>query len=706
MDGSNDVIKNAIMLLTVGGLIAGWLTEAVEARVVRLVVERTTPYADGRSFGDAGTFERLEGTVYMEVDPDDPLNAVVVNLDRAPRTADGLVEFSAPFVIIKPVDMARGNQKVLYGVNNRGNAIEISFQTFPPLSPGEGPEAGDGLFFTLGYTFVDAGWAGDITTTETRLGANLPVAVQPDGSSIVSRIRIEYPSNPTGRPPDGEYGAITSYSVPLKGNDRFVSYETADVRTSQSTLTVRDAIDGPRRPVASDQWAFGTCPTGQASLAPTTRDVCLFEGFKWDKVYELIYPAQDPWVMGLGYAVTRDLASFLRYATADDAGTVNPLAESRAVVGVRRAYGLGISSTGMYMREFLYLGFNEDEAHRQVFDAVRIHIPGSHRLFANVEFSDPNIYSRQDRTADFTSHSYPPFTYAVTTDPITNIRDGILKRPETDPLVFHVDTSNEFWQMKASLNVHDGLGNPVPVPDNVRLYLMSSHPHGGATGVGVVPTTRGACEYVTNSNRSTAPVMRALLVALDEWTDLGIEPPASNYPDTRRGTLATIQEVARTFPAIPGVTFPTVINGLEVLDFGPTFGSKGGRQTLLPPTHGTRYQVLVPTTDSDGHDVAGIHTVDIAVPVGTNTGWNLYAAGPRGRDLCGLTGSFFPFAKTRDERLASGDPRRSLEERYGDHTGFVQAVRRAATDAVARRHLLAEDAEVIITMAEDSDILR
>ena len=160
------MIKNAIMLLTVCGLIAGWLTEVVEARVVRLVVERTTPYADGRSFGDAGTFERLEGTVYMEVDPDDPRNAVVVNLDRAPRNADGLVEFSAPFVIIKPVDMARGNQKVLYGVNNRGNAIEIPFQTFPPRSPGDGPEAGDGLFFTLGYTFVDAGWAGDITTTE------------------------------------------------------------------------------------------------------------------------------------------------------------------------------------------------------------------------------------------------------------------------------------------------------------------------------------------------------------------------------------------------------------------------------------------------------------------------------------------------------------------------------------------------------------
>ena len=698
------MLRRAVVALTVCGSMAGMLARPADARVVRIVVERTTPYAEGRSFGEAGVFERLEGTVYMEVDPEDPLNGVVVNLDQALRNANGQVEFSAPFVIIKPVDAPRGNRKILYGINNRGNAIEIPFQTFPPLPPGADPETADGLFFRMGYTFVDAGWAGDIITTETRLGASLPVAVQADGSAIVSRIRVEYPTDSPGRA-EGD-GDISGYTLPLKGTDRFVSYEAADIRTDNSTLTIRDAIDSARRSVPSDQWAFGTCPTGRASLSSTTSDICVFDGLRWDRIYELIYPAKNPWVMGLGYAVTRDLASFLRYETADDEGTPNPLADSDTVVGVRRAYGLGISSTGMYLREFLYLGFNEDEAHRQVFDAVRIHIPGSHRLFANVEFSDPNIYSRQDRTPDFTSTSYPPLTYAVTTDPITDIRDGILKRPNTDPLVFQIDTSNEFWQMKASLNVHDGLGNPVPVPDDVRFYFMSSHPHGGATGVGVVPTDRGACEYVTNSYRSTAPTMRALLVALDEWADQGIEPPSSNYPDTRRGTLATVDEVARNFPIIPGVTFPTAVNGLNALDFGPTFGPQGGRQTILPPSVGAPYQVLIPTTDRDGHDVAGIRSVDIAVPVGTNTGWNLYPAGPRGKDVCGLTGSFFAFAKTRDERLASGDSRRSLEERYGDHAGFVQAVKRAAEDSVAQRTLLAEDATVIIKMAEDSDVLR
>ena len=694
-------MRRAVAAVLLGGLWAALAAQPADARVARIVVERTAPYAGGKSFGEAGPFERLDGTVYLEVDPDDPLNAVIVNLDRAPRNARGLVEFSAPFFIIKPVDLARGNGKLLHGVNNRGNAIELPFQTFPPLPAGADPDSGDGLFFRLGYSFVDAGWAGDVLTTATRLGANLPVALQADGSAIVSRIRIEYPSDPTRQPLDAR-----AYTLPLKGNDRFLSYETADTDTTQSTLTVRDAIDGKRRPIAADRWAFGQCPAGEASLQPSTVDICLFEGFEADKVYELIYPARNPWIMGLGYAVTRDVASFLRYATADDAGTPNPLARSADAVGIRRAYGLGISSTGMYMRDYLYLGFNEDESHRRVFDAVRIHIPGSHRLFANVEFADPNIYSRQDRTADFTSQSYPPLTYAVTTDPVTNIRDGILKRPATDPLVLHVDTSNEFWQMKASLNVHDGHGNAVPIPDNVRLYLLASHPHGGSPGVGFVPTDRGACEYVTNSYRGAAPPMRALLVALDEWADQGIEPPESNYPDVRRGTLATVDEAARTFPNIPGVSFPTTVNGLDVLGFGPTFGSQGGRQTVLPPARGASYQVLVPTTDRDGHDIAGVRTVDIAAPVGTNTGWNLYPAGPRGRDLCGLTGSFFPFARTRAERLADGDPRLSLEERYGDHAGYVAAVKRAADDSVARRLLLQEDADEIVRMAEDSDILR
>ena len=684
-----------LLIVLLATLILAFGRMDADARVVRLVVERTTPYADGEAIGTHGPFERLAGTVYMVVDPEDPVNAVIVNLDKAPRNAEGLVEFSAPFVIIKPVDVTRGNRKILYGINNRGNNIEISFHAYPAPALrallGSSTETDDQIIFRLGYTFVDAGWAGDITTTEARLGAHLPVAREPDGSAVVSRVRIEYSSS--------------GYTLPLKGNDRFRSYETADTDPAISTLTVRDGIEGRRVPIAPDEWAFGRCPTGRLSLEATTTDICLFEGFDPDRIYELMYPAKGAWVMGLGYAVTRDLASFLRYAAVDDAGNRNPLAESETTLGVRRVYGFGISSTGMYLRDFLYLGFNEDESARQVFDAVRILIPGTHRLMANIEFSDPNVYSRQDQHADFTSSSYPPLTYAVTSDPISGLHDGILKRPATDPLVFHVDTANEFWQMNASLNVHDGRGEPVPIPDNVRLYYIANHSHVGASGVAARPTDTGTCAYPVNGNRSYATVLRALIVALDAWADGGVAPPPSVYPEVGNGTLVRVAEAAAAFPAIPGVTFPRVVNELDLLDFGPAFGSTGGHVTELPPLRRGRYQVLVPKPDADGIDAVGIRTVDVAAPVGTNIGWNLRAPGPRGMDLCGLSGAFIPFAETRADRVANGDPRRSLQERYGDHAGFVAAVERATDGLLEQRFLLAEDAEVIIGLAEESNIL-
>jgi hypothetical protein len=663
-----------------------------EARVVGLKVDNVEPVANGASFGDAGPYERLTGTLRFEVDPRDPLNAVIVNIDKAPKNAKGLVEFSAPFVIIKPKDIGRGNQKILYGINNRGNNIELPFQSVPPGPLGGGAFEHDGLFYRLGYTFVDAGWAGDITTTATRLGAVLPVAVQPDGRPIVSPIRIEY----TG----------TGYSLPLKGNNQFRSYETADRDTSKSRLTVRDGVNGRRTAIAGDRWAFGRCANGRESLESGTTDVCLFDGFQANRIYELVYPATNPWVMGLGYAVTRDFASFLRNATADDGGQPNPVARDRQTVGIRRVYGLGISSTGMYMRDFLYLGFNEDEGHRKVFDAVRILIPGTHRLFANVEFADPNVYSRQDQHSDFLSHSIPPLTYAVTADPISGVRDGILKRPATDPLVFHVDTANEFWQMNASLNVHDGRGRAVPVPDNVRFYFLAGHSHIGAAGVAAMPTAPGICRYPTNGALSFNTLLRALIVALDDWADRGVAPPPSRYPGLGDKTLVSLSDAARMFPKIPGVSFPTVLNELPSLKYGSGFRATGGVVGGRAPKRGPKYQVMVPALDSDGMDLGGIRTVEIAAPVGTNAGWNLRPEGPRGADLCGLSGSFFPFAKTRAERLASGDPRPSLEERYADHAGFVSAVDRAARALVKDRFLLEEDARTLIATASGSSILR
>jgi hypothetical protein len=691
-------MRKAILLIT-GFALSTIVSAPSEARVVRLVVEQTRRIADGKSFGDVGPYERLDGTVYIELDPRDPLNAVIVNLDKAPKTPGGKVGFSSPFFILKPVDPARGNKKIFYGVNNRGNKLDYAWRSVPAASglnnnnnPLTAADFGDGLLFRLGYSYVDAGWQGNVAPGNDRLVPTFPVATEQDGRPIIARIRVEYADA------DG-------FTRPLEGGAAFRAYEAADTDTKHSVLTVRDNAAASRTPLASDRWAFGRCQNGQATLIPTTTDICLFDGFARDRIYELVYPAKNPLVNGLGYAVTRDLASFLRYHTRDDAGNPNPLAVSAADVGIRRAYGSGISSTGMYMRDFLYLGFNEDEAHRKVFDAVQIVIPGTHRLFANVEFSDPNTYSRQDVWHDSLSYSYPPLTFAVITDPISGLRDGILKRPATDPLVFQVDSANEFWQMNASLNVHDAQGRPVPIPANARLYFASSFQHGGVAGLLNPPGQAGLCEMRTQGN-GWAPTLRALLVALDEWADRGVAPPPSNYPTLEDQTLISIDAARAAFPAIPGARFPTVLNSLALPDFGPAFRSTGGRLTQGPPTFGGRYPLYVPKPDSDGLDVAGIRPIEVSAPTATLTGWNVRASGRRPNDLCGLSGAYIPFAKTKAERQANKDPRPSLEERYGNQAGFVRAVEEAARKLVKDRFLLQEDADRYIQAAREADTLR
>jgi Alpha/beta hydrolase domain len=685
--------RRPLVLLSVAFLLSVPVPGVSEARVVRLVIEQRELFAGGVEWGASRAYERLRGTAYLEVDPSNPLNAVIVDLDKAPRNAQGMVEFSTPFFILKPVDMARGNHRIYYTVNNRGNNPGglIAAQTAAQVGSSD-------VYLRMGYTIVDAGWEGDVVPTPTRLAANLPIATQPDGSPIVGLMRVEYS--------DRTIPLAGTFTFTLKGNAAFTSYETADTNTAHSTFTVRESVNAPKRPIPPDRWAFGRCPTGQASLVPTTFDIGYFDGFRNDRLYELIYPAKNPIVMGLGHATTRDVASFLRYETHDDARNPNPLGPSPGHVGITRAYATGASQTGGYLRDFIYLGFNEDETHRKVFDGIIPTIAGTDRVFINVRFADPDIYSEQDDRHDFLQSSYPPFTYAVTTDPISGIHDGVMKRPATDPLVFQIDSSSEFWQLRGSLNVVDGLGKPVPIPDNVRLYINSSTAHGNLTaGLRTPPPGQNAlCEHPTPSG-AIAETQRALLVAMDEWADQGIEPPKSNYPNGK-GTLVSLDEARGAFPDIPGVDFPTVLNEYELLDFGPEFGSHGGVLTLQPPRLGPSYRLFVPKTDKDGLDIAGIRPIQIRVPLGTTTGWNIRAPGHRPPDLCRLTGSFFPFAETKGERLANGDPRKSLEERYKDHEGFVKAVRKAAKELVHERFLLQEDADSLISAAEASDVLR
>ena len=684
------MFKTFLILLTLAASLA---PRSSEARVIRFVVEQKRPLAEGTTFGNAGAYERLDGTAYFEVDPKDPLNAVIVNLDKAPRNARGMVEFSSPFVILKPVETAKGNHKIFYAINNRGNQQAISYFNFGPggNNPLTAANVGDGFLMRLGYTIVDAGWEGDLVPGNGRLVPTFPVATNPDGSPIVAKVRIEYSDRTI--PDKG------TFTLPLEGAANFKAYPAADTNTAHATLTIRDSVNGAKTSVPSDHWAFGTCATGKAGLVANDTNICLFDGFRADRLYELIYDAKSPIVMGLAYAVTRDVGSFLRYETKDAAANPNPLAQSATSVGITRIYSFGGSQSGEYQREFVYLGFNEDEAHRKVQDALWVHKSGTHRLFANVAFADPNTFAEEDDRHDFLGTSYPPFMFAVTTDPVSKIRDGLSKRPQTDPLIVQTDTESEFWEMKDSLNVVDSAGHAVPIPNNVRLYLLSSLQHGGNNPPRSFPGEDAMCQNPTNPVYH-GPTLRALLVALDAWADRGVKPPDSNYPTLQAGTLVPVDDARRAFPKIPGVTFPAAVNGVELLDFGPGFNPQGGSLTTLPPTIGARYTIYVPKPDQDGLDIAGIRPIEIRVPIGTHTGWNVRKEGFRAPNMCPLTGSFIPFAATKEQRIAAGDPRKSFEERYGSHDGYVKAVREQTKALVAERFLLEEDAARFVKEAE------
>lgn len=676
------------MCVLAGVVCLGGVAEA-EARVVRFVVESRAPFAEGSSFGPTGPYERLTGFTEHEVDPVDPLHGVITDIDKAPRNARGMVEFRTRFLLIKPVDLSRGNRKVYYTVNNRGNDALLNARTRADVGLND-------FALRMGYTIADAGWEGDLVPTPTRLGADLPIAVQPDGSPIVERMRYEYS--------DRNIPSSGAFTLPLEGSPAFRSYEAADLNTAHAMLTVRDSVRGSKSIIAADQWAFGRCPTGRGSLTATATDICLYDGFRPTRLYELVYAAKNPIVMGLGHATTRDFASFLRYEAKDGVGTPNPLAQGGAL-DVRRVYATGASQTGGYLRDFMYLGFNEDEGHRRVFDGIIPTIVGTDRVFINVRFADPNVFASQDVTPDYLQSSYPPFTYGVTTDRQTGIRDGILKRPATDPRVFQIDSATEFWQLRASLNTVDGDGRTVPIPDGVRLYFVSSTAHSFATsGLTLPPPARTErCEQLTTT--PTGDVQRALLVAMDAWVDRGVEPPKSNYPSIEEGTLVSVSAYRASFPAIPGVTVPPAANNLELLDFGSLFGRRGGVLAAQPPRLGARYQVLVPKADADGLDLGGTRPIQVKVPLGTSTGWNARTPAHRGPDLCGLAGGYVPLAATAAARSATGDPRRSLQERYGDHDRFVKAVQEAAAALVAERFLLADDAERYVAAAKASDVL-
>jgi Alpha/beta hydrolase domain len=658
----------------------------------RLVIRKREPFANGHEFPITGAYEKLVGKIYGEVDPKNRLNKMIVNVDKAPRNRRGRVEYWSDFCILKPVDMARGNGKIFFDAPNRGGKRIVAFLNDAPQNndPATLEDAGNGFLMRQGYAIVWCGWQGDLMPIKNWLVLNVPVATN-NGKEIIRQTRTEIVVDEKG-----------VKSQPLSGDERVLSYEAATRDKSKASLTVREKSYGPRIPIPSSEWEFASwvkdSRSGKETIKSSGKHLYLHAGFKPGHIYEFIYAAKNPSVLGLGFAAVRDLVSFLRYQRKDSAGRPNPLATDRKTSGIRYAYAWGRSQSGRFLRDLVYHGFNEDEAHKKVFDAIAPHVAGGGRMFLNYEFARP-VTSSQQHTNQLDPELFP-HAYNVLKDAHTGRRDGILKRPRTDPVVFHTQTSTEYWQKRACLAHTDGKGRDITLPENVRLYVIASAQHNSPFG-------SEAVKEDTQQRINPLPAgdaLRALMVAMDLWVTQGILPPPSQYPRVSDGTLVRPDRRSTGFPNVPGVRYYGFHNRQLFLDYGPNI--ERGRIGVHPPRPSANgaYAIFVPKVDKDGNDVAGIRLPAVQVPVGTYTGWNLRPRGLAEDELSGLLGSYIPFAKTRSQRKKLSDPRLSIEERYKDPADYVRQVSRAARTLVDERFLLPEDAERIISEAAKAKI--
>lgn len=657
-----------IVLLTIAVVLA--LPSLAEARITRIEITRVqSPTFDANSFGAVGQYEKLVGRAYGEVDPADGRNAIIADLGLAPKNAAGKVEYSTDIVILRPVDRSLGNHRVLYDVNNRG-ILHALFLLNDGLRTSDNSttaaDAGNGFLMRQGYTIVSSGWD---ATVPSGLSITVPVARSPDGSSIVGPALEEF---------------VIDNSTTMTGA---LTYAAATPDTSLASLTVREHYADPPTLIPATDWAYVNSSRRAVRLLPVGTP------FQRGRLYEFTYPATDPLVVGLGFAATRDLAAFLRHAATDDDGNANPLAGDAQSI-----YTFCFSQPCRFLHDFLHLGFNEDEQGGLVIDGMLNWVGGGSGSFFNYRFAQPGRTHRQHIGRWYPERQFP-FADQVIFDPVTGTTDGRLGRclaSGTCPKIFESNSENEYWVKGGSLLHTDTLGNDLPDPADVRFYLFSSLPHAAAAGPGICQQSRNPL--------LPDPGLRALLVDLDQWVTAGTEPPASRVPRRGDGTLVpALPRAGVGFPTISGATYNGRTTTGDLFDFGPMF-SQGILTTLPPLLLGSPYPVFVPTTDADGNDAAGIRLPEIAVPLATYSGWNVRAAAFAGDDLCDASGQKIDFAQTKAERLLSGDPRLSIEERYPNHGSYVSQVAQTANNLHKDRLLLDEDVERYVDAAAESRI--
>jgi hypothetical protein len=673
----------------------------------RLEILSTNDAYGGASFGNVGPYEVIVGIVHGKLDPRHPANAGIVDLNLAPKDDSGLVDYSEDFVILRPKYAANAKRVLFYDVVNRGSKVALG--TFNGAAGFNAGQQGNALLLRLGYTIVWSGWQGNIPQTghgdTAGIGTNFPVATNPDGSAITGQSREEYVLDALAAqgPGLGSNGvAVVNLTYLPATSDK--SQVTFNWRSTWNTAQGVE-FTSPSTPVPDANWSYINNGTQLQFTLPAGSDP--------GSIFTFIYTAKNAIVMGIGYAAVRDLISFLNYEKTDRQGNANPLSDFKhapctsAPCARNKNYDVtimeGVSQSGRFTRDFLWQGFNTDahDAHgRQVFEGIFPIIPGSRKTFTNFRWAQPGRWSKGHE-----DHWQPgdqfPFAYNVITDPVSGVTDGILKKclqNNTCPKIVHLDGGFETFGARDSLVSTDGAGHDLQIPDNVRLYVVPGSNHGGGAGVAAL-SKAPQCQYL-GSAVVESTIDRALVPVLEDWISHGTLPPVSQWPSVSAHTAAPpTNQAAVGFPDLSGLGVPyrgDLYNQLFVTDYS---------NAVPVPDLSKRYTVLVSKTDSDGNEVAGVRVPEVVAPLATFTSWNVRTTGHTPGEACYYQGSTLPFAATISARVATGDPRPSLEERYANKADYVSKVQAAAEALVRERLLLPEDVSVYVNAAQAQTLL-
>ncbi len=680
---------------------------SADARVTRIVIDTTTAIP-------GQPYEELTGRAWGELDPGNPQNALITDIEKAPKNANGKVEYIASFRIRKPTDMRTASGVMWHDVPNRGGNV-----AFPADS------------FAANDMHLLSGWQGD-NAGATRLPANVdckPPYVGPCAAPVFANHYVKTPvlNGVTGQ----IVGRIVNRSglnaQPLNVMGNPIPYFPVDVNSNAGATLVthlHETVNGVitlGETIPNSDWKFCGGGTFAAPMPVTALpvNVCMKNGFDAAKLYQLSYTVKNPYVLGTGTAAFRDVGSFFRYETKDDFGTANPIAGAIKSEIVR-----GSSQSGNFIRHFLFLGMNEDEAGRIVHEGAWPLIAGR-RVANNSRWGQPDgvleLYQMGSEGPQWW-HSFP--------DRVRDLHPGGIldrcQRSGTCPKIVETFGGAEVFALKMTPSwVGTDPKNDIPLPENVRRYYLPSSTHGGGNGATTEnPANVGAnCpgnNWGTGTLRAN-PVPATGLVnrmraALRDWVVNGTPPPPSRWPlmlgAKNARNLVEPTKAAMGFPSgVPGIPDSIFLPENFVFpvfdyDWGPDYDhfEASGVPGNAPPPILHVIKMMVPRVDADGNELGGVPTVQRDAPLGTYLGWNITASGFHTGQVCNYVGGMVPFFKTKAQRLAAGDPRLSLEERYGTHAGYVGAVTAAANNAYSQGYLLAADRDALIAQAAASDV--